>query len=525
MTSWTQRGLIAVAVAFVAAGMLFVPRLGIEADEAMVANGIYAHGAPWYSWKLGDVEAPVMLISYLGALKTWFYKGVFLFAAPRPIVLRLPMLLFAAASLWLFFELLNRTIGCRAAWIGTLLLATDTSYLLLNTADYGPVTLQFVFKLAALVLLVRFHQNANRKDLAWAFFLFGLGMWDKAIFAWVLFGLATAGVAVFPRELRKHLGGTNLAVAGLAMLAGALPLVIYNIARPLETLRSNAHMGQTELPHKTDILEETMDGYVMFGFLTAVEPGPQPGEPKHWYQSLSLAASRWTGHPHRNAMLVAAIASVLALPFLWRWLGNRQARQPILFGLIACAATWLPMVLTAGAGGAAHHVILLWPFHLIPVAAMLAAIPLAPAAFVTVLLCGSNLAVTNQYYADLIRNGPTVRWTDAMDPLERYLADLHPRQIVAADWGFMETMNLSSEGELPMAYADTSSDQALDSQLRDPLNVFVAHSPGLAFQPAERAALEDTARRENYQEEPLTTIHDRNGRPTFDVFRFRKLHL
>ena len=55
-----------------------------------------------------------MLISYLGALKTWFYKGVFLFAAPRPIVLRLPMLLFAAASLWLFFELLDRTIGYRA---------------------------------------------------------------------------------------------------------------------------------------------------------------------------------------------------------------------------------------------------------------------------------------------------------------------------------------------------------------------------------------------------------------------------
>ena len=143
----------------------------------------------------------------------------------------------------------------------------------------------------------------------------------------------------------------------------------------------------------------------------------------------------------------------------------------------------------------------------------------------TALLCGSNVAVTNQYYADLIRNGPTVRWTDAMDPLQRYLTDLHARQIVAADWGFMETMNLLSEGELPMVYADTGSDQAVNALLRDPQNVFVAHSPGLAYHPGERAALEDAARRENYQEEPLTTIHDRNGRPTFDVFRFRKLHL
>jgi hypothetical protein len=112
-----------------------------------------------------------------------------------------------------------------------------------------------------------------------------------------------------------------------------------------------------------------------------------------------------------------------------------------------------------------------------------------------------------------------------MDPLQRYLTDLHPRQIVAADWGFMETMNLLSEGELPMVYADTGSDQAMDGLVDDPLNIFVAHSSGLAYHPAERAALEDAARRANYQEEPLTTIHDRNGRPTFDVFRFRKLHL
>src|SRR5665213_71255 len=521
MSSTNRRGLIAVCVAFVATGMLFVPRLGIEADEAMVANGIYNHGEAWYSWNIGNAHVPVMLISYLGALKTWFYSGLFLLTPPRPIVLRLPMLLFAAAALWLFFELLDRTIGRRAAWIGILLLATDTSYLLMNTADYGPVTLQFVFKLAALVLLVRFHQNENKKDLAWAFFLLGLGMWDKAVFAWVLFGLAIAAVAIFPRELRKHISRANLAVAGLAMLVGALPLVIYNIARPLETLRSNAHLEQAGVLHKTDILEQTMDAHVLFGFLTAVEPGPNPGQPKHWYQSLSLAISRWTDHPHHNAILVAAIASVLSLAFLWK----SPARQPILFGLIACVGTWLPMVLTAGAGAAAQHVILLWPFHLLPVAAVLAQIPVVRAALVTALLCGSNLAVTNQYYADLIVNGPTVRWTDAMDPLERYLEDLHAHRIVGNDWGFTETMDLQSEGGLPMDYADTSSAQAMEELLVDPSNVYVAHAPGFAFHPQERAALEDFARRENYQEEPVSYTHLRNGRPTFDVFRFRKLHL
>jgi len=521
MTRWTLCVLVAVALAFVAAGMLFVPRLGIEADEAIIANGIYEHGNPWYSWKFADVELPIMLISYLGALKAWFYNGVFLFTPPRPVVLRFPMLVLAAGTLWLFFELLDRTLGRRAAWIGTVLLATDTSYLLLNTADYGPVTFQFGFKLAALVLLVRFRQDSNRRDLAWAFFLFGLGLWDKAVFVWVLFGLAVAAAAVFPRDLRKHLSRTNIAVAGSALLAGALPLVIYNFARPLETLRSNAHLERASVLDKTVLLRGTMDGSVMFGFLTSVEPGPQPGQPNHWYQALSLAASRWTGHPHHNFMLWAAIASVFSLMFLWK----TPTRQPILFGLIACAAIWFPMVLTAGAGKAAQHVILLWPFHLVPLAAVLARIPAVRAALVTALLCGSNLAVTTQYYADLIVNGPAIRWTDAMDPLNRYLTDLRARRIFAADCGFMETMNLLSEGELPMYDADTSSDQLIEVLLRDRSNVFVAHTPGFAFHPQERAALEEVARREQYQQELLTTIKDRNGRPTFDVFRFRKLHL
>lgn len=521
MTRRTQCALILVALAFVAIGMLFVPRLGIEADEAIITNGIYDHGDPWYSWKFADVELPIMLISYLGALKAWFYNGLFLFMPPRPIVLRLPMLLFAGASLWLFFELLDRTIGRRAAWIGTLLLATDTSYLLLNTADYGPVTLQFLFKLGALVLLVRFHKTGSKQDLAYAFVLLGLGLWDKAVFAWVLFGLAIAAAAVFPREIRKHFTPANIGTAAVAMLAGALPLMIYNVARPLETLRSNARVEQAAVLGKATLLRSTMDGSIMFGFLTSVEPGPQPGEPNHWYQSLSLAASRWTLHPRRNLMLIAAIGSALSLIWLW----NSSARRPILFGLVACIATWLPMVLTSGAGAAAQHVILLWPFHLIPIAAALSRVPAATAALITALLCGSNLAVTNQYYADLIVNGPAIRWTDAMDPLQRYLTDLHARKIVAADWGFLETMNLLSEGELPMSYADATSEQVLDSLLRDPANVFVAHTPGFTFHPQERAALEDLARRENYQQERITTILDRNGRPTFDIFRFRKVHV
>jgi hypothetical protein len=123
LSLWTRARLIAIALGFIATAMLFVPRLGIEADEAIVGDGMYAHGAPWYSWHFGDFELPIMMISYLGALKTWFYNVLFLIVRPRPVALRLPMVLIAAVTLWLFFLLLDRAIGRRAAWIGTVLLA------------------------------------------------------------------------------------------------------------------------------------------------------------------------------------------------------------------------------------------------------------------------------------------------------------------------------------------------------------------------------------------------------------------
>ena len=522
MVGWKTRcGLACVAVAFVASGMLFIPRLGIETDEASITSCIYPRAEPRYAWTFGANVLPIMMHSYVGALKSWIFSLLFLVTPPRPISLRLPTLLIAATTLWLFFALLDRVAGRRAAWIGTLLLATDPIYLLINATDFGFVTLQFLFKLAALLLLLRFHRNGSRLALAAAFFLFGLALWDKAVFSWVLFGLAVAALVVIPRELWRHFTRANVAVAASALLVGALPLVAYNVARPLETLRANAKLEHVEVSIKGLILKRTVDGSGLFGFMTGVESGPRPGEARHWYQSLSVSASEGTGHPHQNLIIAALLASMAALPLLWR----TPARKPILFGAITCAVTWVAMALTAGAGAAVHHVILLWPFHLLAIAAALSRVPLAPCAAVAALLCASNVAVTNQYYADLISNGPAIHWTDAMDPLQAYLDGLHAPKIYAADWGFMETMTLLSEGRLPMYYADLSSGESIGGMIGDPANVFVAFTPPFGFHLNEPAAIENVAAREKFVREQIATIYDRNGRPTFDVFRFRKLHL
>lgn len=516
---WRMRWILfAIALAFLASGMLFVRRLGIEADEAIIANGIYDHGAPWYSWKFGDNEIPVMIISYMGALKTWIYNLIFLFVRPGVVSLRLPVLLLGALTVCLFFEFLDQSVGRRAAWIGTALLATDTSYVLLTVPDFGPLALQFVFKLSALILLLRFHRTGSERALATAFCFIGLALWDKAVFLWVLFGLSVAVLVVFPRAVLSRLTVRNALIAGAAVVLGALPLIIYNLRRPLETLRLNAKIEEAPVLVKAAMVKSTMDGSVLFGFLTALEPGPKAGAPRHWNQSLSLWLADVTRHPRSNLIVPASILSLLSLLILWR----SPARKPILFGAVTCGATWLPMALTAGAGAAAQHVVLLWPFQFLVIAAALARANLSAAVALTVLLVGSNLALTNQYYADLIRNGPALRWTDATDELKQYLSDSHSTHIFIVDWGFAETLNLLSLGEMPVYFVDTTLDSVEDRMIVQPHSLFVSHAPGIEYWPKVHAALDERARRDGYEEDPVTTILDRSGRPTYQVFRFKK---
>jgi 4-amino-4-deoxy-L-arabinose transferase-like glycosyltransferase len=468
-----------------------------------------------YHWH----HIPFMLMSYMGALKAWFYTALFAIVKPGAVSLRTPTVLFGAVGIALFFLLLDRTVGRRAAWIGALLLATDSMYVILEAIDYGPNALHFIWKLGGMLLLLRFHRGGSIWTLAGGFFLFGLGLWDKAIFAWVLLGISIATVIVFPRDVWRHFTIRNLSIAAASFIAGTLPLVLYNIHRPLDTLRSNVHLLHEPVDQKLILLQRTFDSSALFGFFTSVWPSPHPGVAETPLQKTSQSVSDAAHHPTHNFTIFA-----FAIAFLGIF--ARASRKPVLFGLLACLGTWLPMFFTSGAGAAAHHVILLWPFQFLAIAAALAALPwqwLAAAA--TLVLCGSNLLVTNEYYWQMVHNGPDIRWTDAVYPLERRLETLRSPNIYIVDWGIYETINLLSDNTAPVSGLDWSNADKLRKAVSDPRAAFVAHSANYAYFPQQRVLLEDAAASEGYEEVPIEIIYDRNGRATFDVFRFRKIPL
>ena len=275
-------------------------------------------------------------------------------------------------------------------------------------------------------------------------------------------------------------------------------------------------MTKEPVRQKILILERTLNSAGLFGFLTSFEPPPRPGEERTWLQEASRKISETARQPMRNLTISALCVACLGL-------FARASRRPVLFGLLACAGTWLPMIVTAGTGGGSHHVILLWPFHFLAIAAALAAIPwhwISTAA--TVLLCASNLAVTNEYYWQLVRNGPDVRFTDAIYSLERHLERLRSPSVYVLGWGILEPLILLGDGAMPVAKPDWSKAEDLRKIMADPRSVFVAHTSQYAYFPGERSAMEDFATGEDYEEISSEVVYDRYGRATFDVFRFRE---
>ena len=87
---------------------------------------------------------------------------------------------------------MKRTLDLRVALIGTALLAADPAFVLTTRWDWGPVTIQHLCLVGCLLSIVRFSENGRLMWLALGFCVFGVGLWDKALFVWSLIGVGVA---------------------------------------------------------------------------------------------------------------------------------------------------------------------------------------------------------------------------------------------------------------------------------------------------------------------------------------------
>jgi branched-subunit amino acid transport protein AzlD len=513
---------------FIALGCILIPYAGIQNDEALFSEPLFLHINRELRARMFHTDIPLMVMSYVGSLKTLVYWPIFSWLGANVWTTRLPMVLAGAATIFIFYRLARRAAGPRAALVSLLLLATDPVFLMTNTFDWGPVAIEHLLLVTGCFFLVRFAQESVTRtaSLFAGFFCLGLALWNKAIFLWALAGLTVGVGVVFWREVRDLLRWKRAAIGVAAFALGALPFLIYNTRHPNATLKSSAVISTAEFSGKFLQLRRTLGGEALFGYIAGEDFLDRP---KHLTTPLGRATGWIRNHlgEHRTGwMLYACGALLLAVPLWWR---SRAAR----FSVVFCAVAWAAMALTRDAGGSAHHAILLWPFPQLFVACALAAIPWRPpwkwmACVGSTALVVFNLLVVNQYILQFERNGAAGTFTDALYPLSAAIPEQPGHTIYVLDWGMLHSLALLHRGKLTLRMAsdpfvtDTPSEHDrnfIDFLLKDRDAVFVAHVPEREIFPGVGQRAEDAFRAAGFRRELLGSYPDSNGRPVFEVFR------
>jgi 4-amino-4-deoxy-L-arabinose transferase-like glycosyltransferase len=495
---------------FITLGVLFIPLAGIQTDEALFGSPVYLNTDNHLWGRLARLDVPLMVMSYLGSLKSFVYLPILEIFGANVWSIRLPMVLAGAVTIFIFYQLLLASVGRNAALLGAFLLATDPMFLMTNTFDWGPVALEHFLLVTGCWALFRFGTAGGSKwHLAVGFFCFGLALWNKAVFLWALAGVGVAGVAVFWPQVHAALTRANLRVAAAAFLLGASPFVYFNTVNPLITVRQNAHLVPAEIPGKWIFLEGGLQGNSLFGYIAAEEWTEPVREATGPVGRASLAIRDALG-PRRQTGFYYVLAALLALvPLWWR---SRAAW----FSLVFLAVAWLWMAMTHDAGGGAHHVVLLWPFPIFFAAAVLRKVPGWGLPLIGIPLVGLNLSVDNQYLAQLTRYGPFGTFTEAIFPLSEALNETNP--IYVTDWGMFDNLNLLHQGRLHLRPAGEQQAD-FERMLLDPNGLLLGHTAGQEAYPGVRIELDRRIGEAGFRRQVLRTITDSSGRPVFEISR------
>ncbi len=511
------------ALLFIVLGIILIPYTGLDGDELLFARPYFGpfdganHAMHVFHYRPGP-----MVMSYVGALKTFLYWPLFWIFRWSVYLVRLPMVLVGAATIVIFFKWAGIFAGLRGALLAAVLLATDPIFLLSDTFDWGPVALQHLLLVSGCLLIAQ-------GRLTWGTFLFGLALWNKAVFAWTLGGLALAALLVFPSAVRAVLADRRRWIgAALAFAVGTLPLLIYNTNHANATVAGNAHFSWEQFPVKYRELTGALDGSGLQGYLVATESRENSRQPASFVGRGSVWIREHAGPHDKNLMPYAILLAVPLTLFYWRAPGRRAA----LFAMVCGAATFLAMAVTRNAGMAVHHTVLLWPMPHLLVGAAFGSLPWRwMRAGLLSLLAASNLLVINQYIVQFERNGAEGYFTDAVNPLAASLSGAPGDTVYFIDLGIWEGADFLQRRKMDLresyaalipALPDPEQRREIDAMLANPHALFVDHVPSREIFRGVEQHLETTARSEGYEKVAAGTVADRNGRPVFELFRLRQ---
>src|SRR5438477_7424395 len=300
---------VASVTTFVVVAGLHVRVPGLYYDEvfqdtsalAFVKGGLGSHVAwlPGTQVALLGHPLPLMANSYIGAVKTIAFVPVAALFGITPASVRFFTIgisaLALAATAAFARQLFPRPL---VAAVATALLATDPSYVFFSRIDFGPSVFMFLLKAVGLWQLALWWRTRRTRFLLVGSFAFGLGVYDKLNFFWIVAAVVAAALLLDPRGVRARVDRRLVAMGAGAFLVGCLPVVGYNLSWPPRSiepaLRGTLHISGgntnggpwTQLAERFRQLVSLLDGRTIADLVAGI------------------------GHPPPLLPVVAAVAAV-----------------------------------------------------------------------------------------------------------------------------------------------------------------------------------------------------------------------
>jgi hypothetical protein len=455
------------------------------------------------------------LMSYLGALKSWIYAPLLHAVEISQWSLRVPPLLLsiatiAAASVFAW-KIGGQISGLLLAW----LLSTDVTFLLTAVFDWGPVVLQNLLLVGGMILAIECWRTGRNRLLFLAGLLFGLALWDKALFIWNLSAMAVAFAIVNPHALLRLMRLKPAACAVLGLALGAGPLVYFNLTTDRSTFAENTKFTLRDLAPKARYFVEAVDG-----IKAETEWCDRTFQPRNGTQPLASVSS-WRSY----IMLIALPLGIL--------FSRTSQRKWLLFFMLSAGIAWFQAAITVGAGGSMHHAVLIWPFMYCALALSFTTLLQARLRFakpivllIPAIACLRGLETLKATGENLSNYSHTIPWTDADAPLSNLLMSTGVNRVLAADWGIANVVATRTADRVSVVdesfeLSDGRFDKDRFVNCKAPACAVVSHVQERSiFRPAQMF-FEEHLRGRGLTHFQSLVIRDSHGSPAFVVYSIR----
>jgi len=522
-----------------------------EAFEAVPAMQLLRH-LPVTAFRnsgiqLGDHLFPLMTQDYIGAVNTYIAIPFIALFGATTAALRIMSILIGMATIWLTYSLCYALTGSRPVGLAAaLLLAVDPTFIFWNRQGVFVTAVTATLGVAATFCwLRRWQTGATRWSMAGAF-LFGLGLYAKFLFLWLIAALVGA---VLILNLSQIINSRTTAVrilriqkaeilwGGAAFLLGCWPLIAYNVQTMGTFLNitenaATSYYGVNNLAFGPNLLER-------IGQFVTVLHGSHL-----WYLGdiitnplssllfglallivIVLLAMRkhidTPNHPEKSSLPRPTPQKVVLFPFL-------------VIGLVICfsvgtvSALWLTHFAILMPWSAIALSISGWYIHSALRSFRFQNSTIKPTVLVWVclgLLATTSLFNVIRYHRVLTVSGGLSSHSNAVYHLSSWLADRAPAQVVAMDWGLAAPVTYLSNGRVApieiFGYAwQPNSDLAarLDSFINQPASLYLWRAPDeIIFDRSQE--FKSLYRPLNLEENIEAAFYERSGRPLLGVTR------